>query len=297
MDCNDIKALLSGLMDGQLDPPRQHEAERHLASCADCRRLIDRAEQVEFSLNRTMQARAGDPLPTGFVEFVLGQTSRSPSLRPGRWTNYFGWVAAAASLVLAMTIWVMDRRSFIRQDAAHQLGGSGSTNPTTSHSVVPTVYTPGRELQSFVLDVNAAGLPQSFVGEQPSDRDATPVVEAVAVSHAHSLLSRSDGDALMTASMLLDHLSRSSERSFASAERIRQAAEYEQIVPQLRDLRDRVAASDRAIVYAAETVLQKLADGPLSMQDLAQLRQTVAALRLSEAMHDLGAAELTANSI
>ena len=308
MDCNDIKVLLSGLMDGQLDAAVQHEAERHLADCAGCRALLDRAEQVEFSLSRSMQSHAGDDLPTGFVEFVLGQTSRSPNLRAGRWTNYFGWVAAAASLVLAMTIWVMDRRSFIRQEVVHSLGGSESAGGSRSpRNVVSTAYTPGRELQSFVLDMSHAdAVPQGVVlvdnasmerNERAHGDHANGAVGAVPAVHAYSLLTRDDGEMLMTASMLLDHLGRSGEQSFATAERVRQAAEYEQIVAQLRDVRDRVGPSDRASVFAAEAVFRRLAEGPLSMADLAELRRTVAELSLSDAMHDLGAAEVAANSL
>ena len=47
MDCTDVKALLSGLVDDEVDGDVRHAAERHIAGCAGCRTLLDEAEALD----------------------------------------------------------------------------------------------------------------------------------------------------------------------------------------------------------------------------------------------------------
>ena len=42
MQCPDIKALLSGLVDDEIDGETRHLAERHIATCRPCRALLFR---------------------------------------------------------------------------------------------------------------------------------------------------------------------------------------------------------------------------------------------------------------
>ena len=48
LDCTDIQAMLSALVDGELDADRRHGAERHLAGCQACRTLLSEAEGLEL---------------------------------------------------------------------------------------------------------------------------------------------------------------------------------------------------------------------------------------------------------
>ena len=78
IDCTDIKVLLSGLVDDEVDEPTRYRAERHLADCADCRRILDEME----SLNHLIALEAGDEpetdaLSDDFVCAVLDRTDPS----------------------------------------------------------------------------------------------------------------------------------------------------------------------------------------------------------------------------
>lgn len=126
IDCKDIAALLSGLVDGEVSGDERHQAERHLTGCASCRSLLDEAE----SLDRLLAADAAllEELPAGFMDGVLARTTRAGVARRtlgSRWLAVGGWMAAAASLTLAFGFWVSDNRSTARPGS----GGSIASGP------------------------------------------------------------------------------------------------------------------------------------------------------------------------
>ena len=59
MDCTDIKAMLSGLVDDELDAPTRHQAERHLANCKACRSLVSEAERKQTEIIGTITRDKG----------------------------------------------------------------------------------------------------------------------------------------------------------------------------------------------------------------------------------------------
>lgn len=259
LDCTDIKALLSGLVDGELDETTRYDAERHLATCRPCRELIDEAE----SLDELVQANVAslvDPrgLPPGFEGAVLGRTlyeQTAPSyLR--QWTTWTGWVAAAAAIALAVTLWLQD-------------GGGSAPTPTlpgpgpSTAETIPAVYAPGISLRSWTLDEvldadTAAGLPS---------------------------ITRDDADALYFASVILAMLT-GPEPDVARA---REAVEYDSLLPKLSDLRHRLGPEDRTTVLTAEMLLAGLITGPLDADRLGEVQAIIAELELRsslEAMSD-----------
>ena len=108
MDCTDIKALLSGLVDGVVPDGQRHVAERHLAGCGTCRGLLDEAEAVNRLIVLDAESGGRDGLPPGFMAAVLDRTVHAATHDRGRggWTSWLGWLAAAASLLLAASLWV-----------------------------------------------------------------------------------------------------------------------------------------------------------------------------------------------
>ncbi len=112
MDCKDIAALLSGLVDGEVTGSERHQAERHLAGCAECRALVDDAESLDQLLSAS--ATQCEALPPGFIDGVLSRTTRTGMAQRtlgSRWLAIGGWMAAAASLTLAFGVWVSDNRT------------------------------------------------------------------------------------------------------------------------------------------------------------------------------------------
>ena len=70
MDCADIKALLSSLIDDEVDPETRHLTERHISGCSSCRSLMNEAESLDrlIALDGELPF---DQLPVGFEDSVL----------------------------------------------------------------------------------------------------------------------------------------------------------------------------------------------------------------------------------
>ena len=287
LDCKDIKALLSGLVDGELEAQTRHQAERHLGGCKPCRELVDEAERLNALLATDAQGPAG--LPEGFADRVLHQTiyADAYNFAGRRWTSWLGWVAAAACLALAMTIWFVNPRGY---------------SPSTTPTAVPAYASIAK---SWTYDGNLS--PESIARQRVAaqGRDFDPDVDEElartmpagssaplsASSYDSSLLTtsitRDDADAWYAASNLLDMLSRADLRSFADVERIRQIAEYDDLLDRLADSRSRLNWNDRPAVLAAESVLIRVVRGPLSLEDLRMVHDTVQQLNLADRIEDL----------
>jgi hypothetical protein len=167
MDCTDIKVLLSGLVDDQLDAETRYAAERHLADCRACRALVDDAEATSRLLASEAEMSASDDeLPRGFEGAVLSRTvyENDGHGRGGPWINWLGWIAAAAALLLAVTIWVMDQRWLVPSRptlVATPQNGSESASGETGATAVQYRPTAAR---SWTLDVS---LPPDALGLAP----------------------------------------------------------------------------------------------------------------------------------
>ncbi len=111
-NCLEVQDNLSAWLDGELAPEVMTQVERHLQSCAGCRRELALLTALDQALG-AMPA----PLPQGLPEKV-----RSRLKRPGRpwWQN----LALAASLVLGIYLGGTLARDFYIQPQA--ASGSGA---------------------------------------------------------------------------------------------------------------------------------------------------------------------------
>lgn len=249
MDCTDIKAILSGLIDGEVDPTTRHDAERHLAGCESCRQMLDEAER----LDEKVAAEAGSYQAGGWSRALEGAVlihtvygdGRSAT---GRWTTWLGWLAAAACLTLAVIIGVLAREGAPPMVIPDFVAGAGS-----SPRVIQATYRPGPELRSSVYD-----------GELP--------VETL----VGSVLTREDAEVLDAASQVLGLL----PETASDLAHIRGIIEYDELLPRLAEVRQRLEPADGPAVLAAESILSAIVAGPLSAERLAELRVTIDRLEL-----------------
>lgn len=128
--CEDISAVLSALLDGELDRETAHLAEIHLADCGACRGMLDEAEENDALLRASMtfdpRDRWTSELETHMLTAVL---NHRPSMdqhpdeidanqhddapiavigpRQGaRFVTLSGWMtAAAAVMVMGIMMW------------------------------------------------------------------------------------------------------------------------------------------------------------------------------------------------
>lgn len=103
MACDQSRTLTHAYLDGELDPVRAAEFERHLEQCSACISELDIQESLRSSLK---QAQLYEKAPASLRKKVLTNVHRSEPtpIRPAR---YFGtWLAAAAAiLLLACASW------------------------------------------------------------------------------------------------------------------------------------------------------------------------------------------------
>lgn len=302
MDCADIKALLSGLIDDEIDAETRHLAERHLSECKSCRALINEAED----LDRLMAIEAEDTfgsLPPGFEDAVF-ETIRTPApvMKPYalRVSTWVGWLAAAASLALALTIWVNDRRSdfpdatvaILPEDTQAPLILEEDTPRPTVQMASHTVPVFGSELD-LSGDVSRYALPETDTGLMPViSGDGSPANDPVEIVREKSrelsalsdrpTLTLDEAQTLYAASILLEMIAEADTDSFADVEMARQILEYDELLPRLTKVRSRLEPEDRPALVAAESLFTWILRGPIDLADVAQLREIVVNLNLHD---------------
>ncbi len=106
MSCHDARELFSARADDALTAPERAALDAHLASCAECRRESERFRATIALLHAVEHPRA----PVGFVDRVLGATSRVPRHRRVLRALFLPWrqklpmEAAAVVLVGVMAV-------------------------------------------------------------------------------------------------------------------------------------------------------------------------------------------------
>lgn len=303
IDCTDIKALLSPYIDGQLDEQTRHRAERHIAQCEACRNLVNQAEQLDALIAADVQAATPPGLSPDFFGSVMARTvyadPRSPRLTARSIATWTGWLTAAAAFIMAAGIWFNQNAQMVStttaasgNDAHRSLTTPGGTE---SRRAGDDFYHAGLELQSEAFDgvlpenVFRSGSEQFLhSSEQPLIGPATPRATFASLQHTPDLrapsipsIDREDADALYTASILMHLLKAADTRNLAQVEHVRRVVEADNLLPRLSEARDRLHPADRPAVFAAESLLARVQHGPLDSSDLLSLRDTVAALDLS----------------
>ncbi len=317
LDCTDIKALLSALIDDQLDPHTRHQVERHLAQCESCCAQINEHERLDalVSMSSEVALHMQPDLPAGFADEVLARTVRAREPQSAWLRNlvtWTGWCAAAASIALASLIWVMDQRSIGLPQSAQVISprqdAIAMTDEMSNRNARFAAYTTGANLQSSVFDGpfesaeellidRAAPLLGSPVYAEPLtgfDDDAFALAPSSVHDRASAVdaapgqpvltISRAEADALYNVSLLMGILEDVDLASFSEIEQVRQVALVENLVERLAEARDGVVPSDRPALLAAEAVLVRLIEGPLDHADVRHLRETVGRLDLARSI-------------
>jgi hypothetical protein len=287
LDCTDIRAMLSALVDDLASEADRHQAERHLVNCTACRELLSEAERNDVLVAALTDVDEPAGLPEGFEAAVLARAD-GPASR--RWTSWLGWLTAAAALAVAAFVWWFD------------------SGPDRAANHVPTVYPPGLEVRSRALDEPAsAGMTTSgpwfrpvvneiaaYVSDMPPQQGtlaATPIstVTSRSWSDAESTLSREAAEALEGTSLILSMLRQGGGGGFGDVEQARRIIEYDDLLAKLSAARPDMPAAFLPAVLAAESVMYRIARGPLSQDEVREMRQTIASLDLPQRLDSIRA--------
>lgn len=296
LDCGDVGALLSGLIDDALPAEVRHAAERHVAGCAGCRAALDQAERNDDLVLASIEFASA--LPAGFEDSVFSQTTRSLPLRftqpRSRWFAASGWLAAAAMLALSAVVWTLDGapgRSILPADNSSDRSTIQMSGPRTSHYALPP------EAVSSTSESYLVALPGDDEVDGHGVRAATNLGIALGIESAQGAavvndhrpmffsgqgrLSQEDQDTLMRVSNLLRMMLEDDGRSFAVAEGMRRMIETAELLPRLERVRENVQVEHRAMLMNAESILWKIWTGPVHESDLRSLRDIAESLDLT----------------
>ena len=290
LDCTDIKVLLSGIIDDEIDAATRHHAERHLAECDACRVLVDEMESLNQVVAAEAETLTPETLPAQMVGNVMSRTVYADIPARGglgNLVNWLGWLAAAACVVLALTVlWVNQRPSTPTQITGRTPGPEIEQAPPHETEKLPIARV-GYTKQSWIADEDF--LPDfSYLDDEPgaelmpSPEAAPPAPEPEPAVIPSPELRLNDVEALDSAALLMEHLALAELHTFADVETIRQVALYEDLLTRLAEARQRVDGTDQSVVFAVETILLRVVHGPVSMDDLQQLRD----FARDSALHD-----------
>lgn len=124
MNCNEIRELISCMLDGQLSAEDSAIVTEHLAGCPECMRVFEAFHAVSLTLEEM------EDVPVGFTEDVMNRIRQSnskptPKKRPISLFRTAGLVAAAACVALVMM-------AGTRFASTHKYVGGG-TNETAEY--------------------------------------------------------------------------------------------------------------------------------------------------------------------
>lgn len=316
MDCQDIKAMLSALVDDRVDEATRHDAERHLAGCLSCRKLLDEAEAIDDLIVRDAAGfgKGGNgvsALPPGFAATVLERaTIVRPTLKRS-FVTWTGWTAAAACLVLAIMIWSFDRQAWMRSGDTGIAMGPNTTGPVNAgvnRAADGLVQHASYERRSWTFDGDFSVENQKNSNDEASvtttlDKVKPATIDpayaagantsvktnagdvanaAAALAEVKSNLTIDDAQTLYSVSLVMETLENADLNNFAEVDRIRRIAEYDNLLPRLEDMRSRLSANERPVVVAAECILLRIVRGPVTQEDAKILAGDASGLRLAK---------------
>lgn len=294
LDCTDIKALLSALIDDCVESDTRHLAERHLADCKSCRTLIDETEAAEAMVAASVGDLAPlDTLPDGFKANVLARTvyADKKSYHPQRWTTWLGWLAAAASLALALTIWVVDNSGNLSSPKS-----TVARNDAPTNDIALDDESPQGSFNTYVADDSRASFADlNRITMMPASLRRTSVFSKP--TSQISTLSIDEIDTLDQTAQLLMMLAQAPELSQTLMERIARIVKYDELLPKLSKLRAKLAQEDRSSIYAAELLLQRILQDSVEIQDVQEMRKAINELNLPSHLDKIASYALQATSL
>ena len=258
-DCLDFKLMLTAIVDGAAPPEGRQTAERHALSCPPCLKLLEEAESTDFMLRLSARAEPAE-LPKGFADRVVAATrtegdAREHAVRVMRrtpWREGIAWIAAAASLALAVVVW----------NTQSNEGWRVSRGGTSITPIASPVFSGVRDLTD-------------------EDRDRARTVEQNTVrteSLASLLLSLADAIDAIVATDATDRVAFD-----AIAVRIRE----QELPARTSLLRMSLPSERRADLHAAEAALLGISAGCLDATRLEELQSNLRSLELAQRLREL----------
>lgn len=176
MNCNEIRELISCMLDHQLSAEDSAMVTEHLAECPECMRVFEAFHTISLTLEEM------EDVPVGFTEDVMNRirqsntnTKTTPKKRPIRIFRAAGMVAAAACAALVMM-------AGTRFASTHMYVGGGTNDTAEYVHLNRSTPTPipmddqiafmSDETENQITEEDTDSLPT--VGEEAASKDADP---------------------------------------------------------------------------------------------------------------------------
>ena len=103
MTCDLSRSLLHGYLDGELDPFRAEEFERHLESCSQCIAQLGEQESLRASLQ---SAQLYERAPAGLSTKIKRQIASAEAESDDQWSwvPIWRWIAVSAAIVVLVAV-------------------------------------------------------------------------------------------------------------------------------------------------------------------------------------------------
>ena len=107
MNCELARTTIHGYFDGELDPVRSAEFERHLERCPECQAVLEGIESLHAQLQQSDLYEHASPELHDRIRKQLAQATGTGRVSAGQWRRWFlvpafGTLSAAAAVITIM---------------------------------------------------------------------------------------------------------------------------------------------------------------------------------------------------
>lgn len=249
-DCLGMKAMLSAYLDDELTREERLSADSHLLGCGSCRNLVERAEQLDASLQSKLSedlADAQQGLVATPIDVNALQSRVLAAIGHEQRRTWMPRLAAAAAVATAVG------------------GGWLFWNAReTPRSLAPSG--PG----TFVR--GDAGAPALAVAPVAAPADSSVRLAA---------LSDEDRQTLYATSLILDNARRTAFVDEARRVELRETVRYDELVDRLEDVMAKLPPEEQATVALAREATARIAEATDDPREWVALQQDVERSRLA----------------
>ncbi|MDI9403300.1 MAG: zf-HC2 domain-containing protein [Limnohabitans sp.] len=257
MDCDAFKATLSAYIDDELARSERFQADTHLIACANCRGLVERAEEMDRTLREEFAADledVGDAVnaaieAAGSAAMEAAVFARIGAENRRRWMPR---VAIAAAVVAVVGVGVVLLRA---AESPQPLAPAGVGVFARSTSAQPSALAPV----------------------------ARPTTQATLLA----ALSPDDRQALYATSVLLGAARKTAFGDLARRSELRETARYDELVDRLNEVLPKLPAEERAAVALARDATERIVSNSESAEDWQRIQEDVAVQSLDRHVDEL----------
>jgi anti-sigma factor RsiW len=166
MTCDDVKPLLDGRMDDEIDPVQRQAIDTHLETCSSCAMDLEKLASVRYAVRGEMPYYRAPAELKNQVRFALRGAEYLDRPRPASWRTWGAIAASAAFCALASAPFLVNarnQRQLVAEEflSAHARALAGRTVDVVSsdqHTVKP--WFNGRlPFSPPVIDLASEGFP------------------------------------------------------------------------------------------------------------------------------------------